>query len=246
MMKLAIDIGNSNIKLTFFKNRVIQDSFLFDDLRKLNKSWIKQHVQNRISSIIVCCVRKTIPEKILSLQKNVSRFIIFSSSTNIPIINKYASPKTLGLDRLAAAIGAYDLHPNKNCLIIDAGTAITFDILNKKGEYLGGAISPGLITRYKALSYYTQKLPLLEFSKIKKYPGTTTEESIHLGVQLGILHEVTGYITELEKYYPDLSVLITGGDSDFFVKNIKKPIFVESKLIAKGLHRILEHNAKFF
>jgi type III pantothenate kinase len=242
-MKLAIDIGNSNIKLTVFKNRKIIKSYLFNDLRNLNKSWIKKNIKDKISSIIVCCVRKSIPKTILSLKKEVSHFIIFSDTTKIPIKNTYSSPKTLGHDRLVAAIGAYDIFPNKNCLIIDAGTAITFDIINKKGEYLGGSISPGLITRYKALSYYTQKLPLLELKKIKKYPGTTTEESIHLGVQLGILYEVTSYINELEKYYPNLTVLVTGGDGDFFVKNIKKPIFAKPNLIAIGLHRILEHNA---
>jgi type III pantothenate kinase len=243
MMKLAIDIGNSNIKLTVFKNRKIIKSYFLDDLRNLNKFWINKNIRNKVSSIIVCCVRKSIPKNILSLKKEVSQFLVFSNTTKIPIKNKYSSLKTLGNDRLAAAIGAFDLFPKKSCLIIDAGTAITFDIINNKGEYLGGSISPGLSTRYKALSYYTQKLPLLEFKKNNKYPGTTTEESIHLGVQLGILYEVTSYINELEKYYPDLTVLVTGGDGDFFVKNIKKPIFAKPNLIAIGLHRILEHNA---
>ena len=158
----------------------------------------------------------------------------------------YSTPETLGLDRLCAAIGANTLFPNKNCLIIDAGTAITFDLINNNAEFLGGSISPGLTTRYKALSHYTKKLPELKYTEYFHFPGKKTTDSIQTGIQCGILYETEGYIHNLEKYYTDLHVLVTGGDFIFFVKNLKKPIFVQPNLVAIGLHRILEINEKNF
>ena len=242
-MKLAIDIGNSAVKVSVFDKKNIPDTFVIEKEEQFNDLWVKEKFQKKVSEIIVCSVRKTISKNILVYKNKVEKFIVFSHSTSIPIKNCYSSPRTLGLDRLAAAAGAFHLFPGKNCFIIDAGTAITFDLLNDKHEYLGGSISPGLQTRYKSLSHFTQKLPLIKFKNCIKYPGKNTENSIHLGVQLGIIHETLGYINFLEEYYPDLHVLVTGGDSNFFVRNIKKTIFAEPKLIAIGLHRILEHNA---
>lgn len=242
-MKLAVDIGNSQVKVFLSGKNNILSTFVLDKEKEFTSLWIKENFQKKVSEIIVCSVRKTISKNILTYKNNVKKFIIFSHTTPVPIKNCYSSPKTLGLDRLAAAVGANRLFSGKNCLVIDAGTAITFDLINDQNEYLGGSISPGLQTRYKSLSHYTQKLPLIKFKNFIKYPGKNTESSIHLGVQLGIIHETTGYINYLEKYYSDLNVLVTGGDSNFFVRNIKKTIFAEPKLVAIGLFRILEHNA---
>ena len=242
-MNLAIDIGNTKIKITSFKNNLIRHHFLLEKEEDITFEWITENINEEISGIIICSVRKNISQNILSLEKNIHPFIVFTHNTPIPIINTYESPEKLGIDRLASAIGAFSIFPNKNCLIIDAGTAITFDLLNEKGEYLGGSISPGLNTRFRSLSQFTQKLPLLELNKLNKYPAKNTEDSIQNGVQLGLIYEAEGYINEIKKYFPDLHVLLTGGDYEFFETNLKKPIFAEPNLIAKGLYRILEHNA---
>ncbi len=242
-MKLAIDIGNSKIKITSFKDDLLNRHFFIDKEEDINNKWISDFIKEKVSSIIICSVRKNIPQNILSLEKTCKQFLIFNHNTPVPVINTYEIPETLGIDRLASAIGAFSVFPGKNCLIIDAGTAVTFDLLNDKGEYMGGAISPGLNTRYKSLSHFTQKLPLLELNKLNKYPGKNTEDSIQNGVQLGLIYEAEGYRRESEKYFPDLHVLITGGDYEFFERNLKKPIFAEPNLIAKGLYRILKHNA---
>lgn len=242
-MKLAVDIGNSKVKISVFNKNNIIDTFVLESEKQFNDLWLKENFQKKVSEIIVCSVRKSVSKNILAFKNKVEKFIIFSHSTSIPIKNCYSSPQTLGLDRLAAAVGAHHLFPGKNCFIIDAGTAITFDLLNENNEFLGGSISPGLEIRYKSLSHFTQKLPLIKFKNYIKYPGENTENSIHLGVQLGIIHETLGYLNFLEEYYSDLHVLVTGGDSNFFVRNIKKTIFAEPKLLAIGLYRILEHNA---
>jgi type III pantothenate kinase len=242
-MTLTIDIGNSKIKITSFKNDSIAQHFVVDMEEDINNEWISKNIREEIKGIIICSVRKNISDQLLSLQKKYDPFIIFTHNTPIPIRNTYETPEKLGIDRLASAIGAYSVFPDKNCLIIDAGTAITFDLLSEKGEYLGGSISPGINTRFRSLAQYTQKLPLLELNKLNKYPAKSTEDSIQNGVQLGLIYEAEGYISEIKKYFPGLYVLVTGGDYDFFETNLKKPIFAEPNLIAKGLYRILKHNA---
>jgi type III pantothenate kinase len=245
-MNLTIDIGNSNTKISRFENNIFIDSFIVvneHDILQLTQNEINN---NYIKSIIICSVKDNIPQSILSLAQTVQNLIVFSHKNIIPIVNLYSSPETLGLDRLCSAVGAYLLFPNCNCLIIDAGTAITFDLLNFKGEYLGGSISPGLTTRYKALAHFTKKLPELSYNEEFSFPGNNTNNSIHAGVQYGILYETEGYINNLEKEYSDLHVIVTGGDINFFERNLKKTIFAQPNLVAIGLHRILEINEKNF
>ena len=242
-MTLAIDIGNSNTKITIFKNSSPKKVIIISKFSEILTALSSEIKTKSINSIIVCSVKNVIPKVVFSLRNKCKYFLIFNYETPIPIENKYSTPQTLGLDRLAAAVGAFSLFPKKNCLIIDSGTAITIDLLSKNGQYWGGSISPGLLTRFKSLSDYTQKLPLLELKNLNPFPGRNTEDSIQNGVQLGLIYEIEGYINYLEKYYSDLHVLVTGGDHDFFVRNIKKPIFAEPNLVAKGLYRILEHNA---
>ncbi len=245
-MNLTIDIGNSNTKISRFENNKFVDSFI-----AANECDMLQLIQNKINkndinAIIICSVKENIPQSVMSLNQTVKNLIVFSNKNIIPIVNLYSSPETLGLDRLCSAVGANFLFPNCNCLIIDAGTAITFDLLNNKGEYLGGSISPGLTTRYKALAHFTKKLPELIYNEEFNFPGNNTENSIHAGVQYGVLYETEGYINNLEKEYSDLHVIVTGGDINFFERNLKKTIFAEPNLVAIGLHRILEINEKNF
>lgn len=243
-MNLTIDIGNSYTKISRFDNNIFIDSHIVISDQDLLEFTAKEIANNNVHSIIICSVKEFISESLISSYQAVNNLIVFSHKTRIPIKNAYSSPETLGLDRLCAAVGAFTLFPDSNCLIIDAGTAITFDLLNNKNEYLGGSISPGLTTRYKALAHFTKKLPELSYLNEINYPGNNTVNSIHAGVQYGILYETEGYITHLEKLYNNLNVIITGGDSIFFERNLKKHIFVQPNLVAIGLHRILEINEK--
>lgn len=240
-MNITIDIGNSKTKVTAFKNNKLFKVDSYSNNLNFNTIFTSNNIQ-KINSIIVCSVHNEIPDNILLLKKTCNNFIVFSHKTKIPVKNLYSTPETLGLDRLAASVGAYSIFPNKNSLIIDAGTAITFDIINFKGEYMGGSISPGILTRYKALSYYTKKLPDLEFNENYEYPAGSTKSSIHAGIQLGIIYETEGYIDKLKKQFKNLNVVVTGGDINFFVKNIKKTIFAQPNLVAIGLNKIIKFN----
>jgi type III pantothenate kinase len=237
----VIDIGNSYTKVVNFEDDVIKKTLKFEnysnDILQLIKT-VKKVDYVIISSVSDYTYNRILP-KIKQKTKNI---FVFTHKSKTPIINKYKSPETLGLDRLAAIIGANYLYPNKNILVFDAGTALTIDFINDKNEYIGGNISPGIETRFKALNNYTSKLPLLKKSENFSEIGKTTQEAIIAGVQKGIIFEVDAYIEEFKKNYNNLTVIFTGGDSFFFEKNLKNTIFANSNLVSIGLYKVLKFN----
>ena len=145
-------------------------------------------------------------------------------------------------DRIGLVSAAFFKFPNENSLVVDIGTCITYDFIDSKNIYHGGAISPGINMRYKSLNKFTSNLPLLEFDNVEKLIGSSTEESIHIGVYNGIIGEINEYINRLEKKYLKLNVIITGGDSTFLLNKIKNAIFADQDFLAIGLNNILKHN----
>jgi len=166
----------------------------------------------------------------------------FSSQTPIPIENLYKTPDTLGKDRLAGVTGGQSLFPGRPLLVIDAGTAITYDFLNAAGQYQGGNISPGLTMRLGALHKYTRRLPRVQPRRQTPVMADNTVEAIAAGVQNGIIYEMNQYIEHFTNQYPGLITILTGGDSFFFDNKLKYPIFVEPNLILIGLNKILKYN----
>ena len=240
-MNLTIDIGNTSTKLHVFEQSKIlfEQTYATLQLDDIKSICIKSNITNAILST----VNKEQIDIETFLQKNIN-FIKLDTNTSIPIINKYNSPETLGKDRLAVINGAYTIHPNNNTLVIDAGTCITFDFINDKNEYLGGSISPGINMRLKALNQYTKRLPLVEYKTNTPLIGNTTESSILSGVEHGILSEVKGIIDSYMQESPNLKILITGGNANFFESLIKNEIFAVPNLVAIGLNTILNFNIK--
>ncbi len=170
-------------------------------------------------------------------------YIRLSHKTELPIINKYATPKTLGKDRLAGVVAASALYAKKNVLVIDAGTCITFDFINNDREYLGGSIHPGITMRFKALNNFTDKLPLIKRSSDFELIGNSTEKAILTGVLYAVLKEIQGMIEDYMGKYNDLTIIFTGGDASFFVSRLKNKIFAHPNLVLEGLNEILRYNA---
>ena len=168
--------------------------------------------------------------------------MILTDKKKVPLTNKYKTPNTLGKDRLAGVIGVTSLYPKKDILVFDAGTCLTMDFVNKKGEYIGGRISPGIEMRYKALHTFTDKLPLGQKEKTTPIIGDDTHSSIASGVQQGILAEVKSIISEYKLRNPDTIVVVTGGDCFFFEKELKNSIFANPNLVLIGLNEILDYN----
>ena len=178
------------------------------------------------------------------LGSNLRNFVFLDETVSLPIKVQYKTPKTLGKDRLAAAVGANYLQPGKDLLVIDAGTAITYELIDASGSYLGGNISPGMTTRFRALNLFTEKLPLVVEQEYIPLVGTDTETAIQAGVVNGIVCEMDGYIEKLKVKYPDLLVFLTGGHSFYFERRLKNSIFADINLVLTGLNRILEYNVE--
>ncbi|MFM9944950.1 MAG: type III pantothenate kinase, partial [Bacteroidia bacterium] len=171
-----------------------------------------------------------------------SKLIVLDFKTNVPVIKKYRTPETLGNDRLAAAVGASVLFKDQNRLVIDTGTAIKYDFVNSKNEYIGGSISPGADMKFKALHHFTRKLPLT-VKKVKyKLTGESTEEALLSGVMFGTLMEMQGFIDSYSEINENIKVIMTGGDHPYFAAKLKGTIFAEPDLVLKGLFEILKYN----
>jgi type III pantothenate kinase len=240
MKNLVIDAGNSRVKLFVFEGDIILESFVSDE-NDLEKKINKIFSEHEILEIIVSSVG-SLTDKILFLLKNIDRIIVLSNETKVPFLNRYLTPRTLGVDRIALVSAAVIQYPLENVLVIDAGTCITFDFKNSKEEYLGGAISPGLEMRYKALSLFTEKLPLLEKNEQNPLVGIDTNSSIHSGVINGLISEITGVIERYKSEFGDLTIVLTGGDTYFLSKRLKNSIFANPNFLQEGLNSILIYN----
>ena len=241
-MNLVVDVGNTNVKLAVFQDNEIIDKQIVDlkvvDIKIQNLVSLHDNLNNAIISSVghLNEFQKT------SIINSINNSIVLDTNTKIPFKNKYKTPNTLGVDRIALVSASVLKYPKNNVLIIDAGTCITYDFINAKSEYLGGAISPGISTRYKSLNNLTANLPLLKRKAPKKLIGNSTKQSIHSGVINGISMEIDGIVNKYHKKYKDLTVILTGGDSEFLAKRLKSSIFANSNFLLEGLNFILEFN----
>jgi len=235
-MNLVIDLGNTRVKAALFDGRELVEAKTFSRLQDLfgDKPFYSR-AQHCLIGSVVGSFHYIADE--LSYLKGLDCHSVLRPA---PIKNLYKNPDTLGSDRFAASVGAHSIYPNKNVLVIDAGTCLKFNFTNSKNEFLGGSISPGLQMRFKALNQFTDKLPLVNFDEnFEKLIGQTSDESILSGVINGILYETDGLINEYKKTYPDLTIVVTGGDSDFFAKRLKNRIFAHPHLVLVGLNETL-------
>ncbi|MCL2598009.1 MAG: type III pantothenate kinase [Paludibacter sp.] len=244
-MNLCIDIGNSTSKVGIFKNNELNNCFLFENIIKTNE--IEQICNDY--AINACIVSSTASDnfEIINFLNDKKYFVIeLNEKTKIPITNRYITPQTLGNDRLAAVVGANFLLPDTDILVIDAGTALTFDFIDAEKNYYGGAIAPGLAMRFRALNEFTGRLPLVQIADNQKFEliGNDTQTSIISGVVNGIIYEIEGYKNFLIKKYPTLAVVLTGGNSEFLAKRLQNKIHLEKSLVLIGLNQILEMNVK--
>lgn len=242
-MNLVIDIGNSLTKVAMFDAGEIVQTICMEELSIAQLGDLKR-IYPGLNQAILSSVADVDKELLKVLKKEYDFFIEFDHQTAIPIENLYESKETLGLDRLAAAVGGTSLFPGKELLVIDAGTAITFDVIDKNNRFLGGNISPGLKTRFRSLHKYTKKLPEIERADQWPIIGKTTEEAIRAGVQNGMIFEIDGMIDHVRKDWPECQVILTGGDLFFFDKKLKNTIFVKFEITLIGLNRILEYNVE--
>ena len=240
-MNLIIDIGNTRVKLAVYEENSLVYKYIV--LKKYFFKSIKKTLNEypEIKKGIISSVDFFSKEEETDLKK-LLKLTVVNTSMYFPFNNLYETPKTLGLDRIALIAAAADQYQKKNVLVIDAGTCITYDFLNSKNEYLGGAISPGLTMRYEALHNLTAKLPLLKPNDLDYFIGNSTESSIHSGVINGLVNEIDGIIQQYQSTYKDLTIILTGGDTNFLAKRLKSSIFANSNFLLEGLNHLLKIN----
>ena len=239
-MNLVIDIGNTQIKVAVFQETILifKDQFSSDQLISRVLSISEQY---NIKEGIISHVTNLDQTLLLELKKIV-KLIELDYQTKLPFLNKYLTPKTIGVDRLALIAGAKGQFPDQNVLVIDAGSCITFDFINKNAEYFGGDISPGIEMRYKAVNHYTANLPLLNRIDLLPELGDSTQNAIHRGILNGVIQEIEGVIGQYQTKNQKLTVVLTGGDTIFLAKNLKSSIFAIPNFLLEGLNSILIHN----
>jgi len=240
-MNLVVDIGNTYIKFAVFKKKALVFDEYFEPSFFLEKVKSVFEVYTEIQSAIIASVGKY-DEKAFEVLSLFCKVHVLTSKSKVPFKNSYATSNTLGIDRIALATAAFYHNQGGNTLVIDAGTCITYDIVNDFNEYLGGAISPGINMRYKAMHDQTAKLPLLEKEEPIDFIGNSTDNCMHSGVVYGVFHEIDGVISQYKQRFEHLTVILTGGDSHFLSKRLKNTIFADSKFLLKGLNYLLEYN----
>jgi len=246
-MKLILDFGNTLQKIASFKNGELEKLKIFEKAKfgnieaYISSNFLNKSINSKSIPAILSSVIKY-PDSFGNFMSENFNFIELNENTAVPIINKYKTSETLGKDRLAAIVGANHLFPDRNTLAIDCGTCITFDLITEKGEYLGGSISPGIAMRFKALHNFTDKLPLMSYTNFDGLIGATTEESILSGVLNGVVSELEGIIIKYQNKFPDLKVILSGGDINYFDKRLKNNIFAVPNLVLLGLNVILNYN----
>mgnify|MGYP000320076597 CR=1 FL=1 len=240
-MLLAIDVGNTQIKTAVFE----QDTLVQKEISSYSdwKNGVENSLKNfpKIENIVVASVGKLQKEDFLSFSESVKLHFI-SKDSKFPFKNLYGTPNTLGIDRMILASGAVLQFPNKNRLIIDAGTCITYDFVDANNNYLGGAISPGIRLRYEALHNYTAKLPLLTIELPKKIIGNSTNQSIHSGVINGVIMEIDGFINANLGENDNFIIILTGGDAEFLAERLKNTIFANPNFLLESLNQTFQYN----
>ncbi len=239
-MKLTLDIGNTYTKYGFFEGKSSVEQGVVHGLDGLS-TFLKSRSED-FERAIVCSVRYT-EDEVGPLFPARKQVIYLSHKTPVPIGMSYATPETLGMDRLAAVIGASEIFPGKAVMVIDIGTCITYDYLNADQMFEGGIISPGVELRYKAMHEHTERLPLLNDREAGALIGDSTASAMTSGVIHGITGEIEYMISQFLLKTPDLKVIITGGGAKIFESRIKADIFVALEIVLVGLNRVLDCNA---
>lgn len=242
-MILAIDVGNTRIKGAVFEGNTLLETFVFmkTELQKSIQNILKTH--KKITHLVVASV-SDVEKQSFSDLKSALNIHFVSHNDPFPFFNGYETPQTLGIDRMVLASGATLQFPNRNRLVIDVGTCVTYDFIDENNNYLGGAITTGLRLRYEALHHYTAKLPLLTPESPKHFIGKSTSESIHSGVVNGLVYEIDGFIDEYKSLYSNFIIILTGGDTDFLANRLKNTIFANSNFLLESLNQTFQYKIK--
>ena len=239
-MNLALDIGNTRTKIGLFRGNELVEQAIWTD-------WTLGDLPafgNRagVDRVILSSVAEP-GEELRELLSDHFFVLELTHLTPLPFENRYQTPQTLGKDRLAAVAGAQALFPGENCLVVDCGTCIKYDLLTSDAVYHGGNIAPGAVMRIRAMHHFTARLPEVDMTMPEDFTGRSTETALQNGALRGAVLEIEGFVQLFEHKYGPLQVILTGGDAGFFLPHLAiHSLISEPELTLLGLNHILQHN----
>ena len=240
-MNLIVDIGNTSTKLAVYKG---QKKLSLSRINELSCVELEKEMTGfKIKKAIVSSVKKLPPFLSDLFFTNIPFVHVLSHKSLLPFKIEYETPETLWPYRIAAVAGAFNLFAETEILVIDAGTALTFDFLSAN-IYKGGNISPGLAMRFRALNKFTDRLPFVTPTEHFTFPGRNTIDAITAGVITGVTYEINEYIRTFEKKHANFKIVLTGGDSEYLKDKIDYKVTYMPDIVIDGLNYILEYNAK--
>lgn len=241
-VSLCIDFGNTHYKAAIFQSDRLVERYQFSEAEAIPTLKKLITLYNPEKSILSSVVNHD--DKIVELLNQSTQYLKLDLNTKLPFLNAYGSPETLGHDRIALVAGLSRQFPDENSLVISIGTCVTYNFLARNNAFRGGSISPGVELRFRSLSEFTSKLPLVSREGHLSLLGYDTDTSIRSGVINGIASEIDGMLERYEQQYGRINAVLTGGDAPFFESRLKKKIFADTNFLFKGLYAILEHNNK--
>ncbi len=239
-MNLVLDIGNTRSKLGLFQGKNLLEKTIWTNWT--TDELIAYGNRKGVQRIMLSSVAKPADELLHVLGAHFKVRELLHDSP-LPFVNAYATPKTLGKDRLAAVAGAHSLYGGENCLVVDCGTCIKYDLMLAKGEYIGGNIAPGARMRIQAMHHFTARLPEVDQLMPVLIWGHDTVSALQNGALRGAALEIEGFYQLFHSRFAPLRFILTGGDADFFQAFLSiHPIILEPELTLIGLNHILEYH----
>jgi len=238
-IRFCLDFGNTRKKLGYFQGDLLINEIM---LRENTLEHIQELVERHKPAAAILSSDVDYAAEIDAYLHEKTNFIKLTHETKLPFLNAYGTPTTLGRDRIAMVAGLSKFYPGENALAISIGSCITYSFLAKNNAFRGGAISPGIHMRLKALNEHTDNLPLVSSQGYDALMGFDTETSIRSGVLNGMTAEIDGMIERFEEQYGKVNAVLTGGDTRYFARQLKKKIFADEFFVLKGLYAILEYH----
>ncbi len=248
-MIAAIDIGNTNTHLGIFEGKKLikTSGFPTADFDISKKIIIKFLGKRKLTSVGISSVVPKLNGLFNEFLKDNYNIKPVYISTKLPlsIKTKLKNHKSVGADRLCSAVYGYEYFKRKhNIIVIDSGTAITYDVVLKNGNYLGGSIAPGLAIMAKSLNQFTSKLPFLNSNTLKYISnpvGRDTIGALRSGIVNSFVDSINGMVERIIKYHKlDFKIILTGGDASFVRSKIKYSVVIRQNCILEGIKLILQ------
>lgn len=238
---LTIDIGNTTSKAMAWINDRPAGEPIWGQLRPADIEHLCACVNGRFDCAAVCCVSNDAYGLALTAKSLADRYISLSVDTPLPLsISRYSTASTLGPDRIAAMAGAMYMHPGQDALVVDCGTAVTYDFITANGEFMGGNIAPGLGMRLKALHAFTARLPQVESDPRVQLWGHSTAQAMQAGALYGVVAETAYYHGKCPQ---GTALVLTGGRSRDISRLLNTtPHTCDTLLVLKGLKYIIDYN----